>query len=372
MKKLYLSLLLPLVVFFAPVNERLSALRASRNASAVAATREADREFARNLRARIAGARRLLKQQPRPAPDSVTLAVEAPEGEGIQLLTIPKSTLLQQGAQVEVASSLGKPLKVRVVRPNFVNTAVSVTDAEGRELDPLAIEYPRTEGKDGKTVKEIAYYTSAHPAISAPALARDGRAYVRRTLDAAAAELAARGEPVAPDVVDIAERLCFVEHADHKRFMREDRPALFDEIATLYSLNAGDTYRYSVSTAGAGGMIQMIPQTYAAVREQHPKASLRADFVEGMQDHANAARAMLLYMQDTWRDLSRRDEIKGALSTGLATQAELLAAGYNSNSARLASYLERGGTQWRTLIPAETQMYLQIYAEVDAHSQPAE
>ena len=176
---------------------------------------------------------------------------------------------------------------------------------------------------------------------------------------------------VEPSVVDIAERLCVVEHADHKRFMQEDRGALFDEIATLYSLNAGDTYRYSVSTAGAGGMIQMIPQTYAATREQHPEAALRADFVAGMQDHGNAARAMLLYMRDSWRDLARREQIKGALASGLATQAELLAAGYNSNPARLASYLERGGTGWRTLIPAETQMYLQIYAAVDAHAQPA-
>ncbi len=85
-----------------------------------------------------------------------------------------------------------------------------------------------------------------------------------------------------------------------------------------------------------------------------------------MQDHDNAARAMLLYLQDTWNDLSRRDEIKQALSSNLATQAELLAAGYNSNPGRLSSYLEKGRDGWRTLIPAETQMYLQIYAAVDS------
>jgi hypothetical protein len=43
----------------------------------------------------------------------------------------------------------------------------------------------------------------------------------------------------------------------------------------------------------------------------------------------------------------------------------LLAAGYNSNPARLPLYLKNGGTNWRTLIPAETQMYLSIYSEVD-------
>jgi hypothetical protein len=71
-------------------------------------------------------------------------------------------------------------------------------------------------------------------------------------------------------------------------------------------------------------------------------------------------------LQDTWNELSRRDQIKQALAANLATQAELLAAGYNSNPMRLASYLEKGGDSWRTLIPAETQMYLQIYSAVDS------
>ena len=56
-----------------------------------------------------------------------------------------------------------------------------------------------------------------------------------------------------------------------------------------------------------------------------------------------------------------------ALATGLATQAELLAAGYNSNPARLHKYIERGGAGWRVLIPEETQMYLRIYASVERH-----
>ena len=147
--------------------------------------------------------------------------------------------------------------------------------------------------------------------------------------------------------------------------MTEDRSALLGEIETLYELNGGDTFRYSISTAGAGGMVQMIPKTYQAIREQHPQAELNPDFIEGMRDHDNAAAAMLLYMQDTWNRLVKEDEVAGALKSGVATQAELLAAGYNSNPMRLAKYLSRGGNSWRTLIPKETQMYLQIYAAFD-------
>jgi hypothetical protein len=74
---------------------------------------------------------------------------------------------------------------------------------------------------------------------------------------------------------------------------------------------------------------------------------------------------MLLYMQDTWNDLAANEDVQYALSSGMATQPELLAAGYNSNAARLPSYIRRGATSWRTLIPRETQMYLQIYKSVE-------
>ena len=109
----------------------------------------------------------------------------------------------------------------------------------------------------------------------------------------------------------------------------------------------------------------MIPQTYQAIRQQHPNVPLEADFVTGMRDHSNALAAMLLYMQDTWNGLAASPDVQGALGSGIATQAELVAAGYNSNPTRLPSYLKRGGSEWRTLIPAETQMYLAIYGSLD-------
>jgi len=74
---------------------------------------------------------------------------------------------------------------------------------------------------------------------------------------------------------------------------------------------------------------------------------------------------MLLYMQDTWDYLSKQEEVTSALAAGKATQAELLAAGYNSNPRRLPKYLSEGGDGWRTLIPEETKMYLRIYSSVE-------
>jgi hypothetical protein len=164
----------------------------------------------------------------------------------------------------------------------------------------------------------------------------------------------------------VAERLCVVEHTDHKRFKTEKRDALYEEIYTLYALNSGDTYRFSVSSAGAGGMVQMIPPTYEAMRRLYPSVGLNPDFVEGMRDHSNALEAMLLYMQGTWDGLIESEQVRKALEEKTATQAELLAAGYNSNPLRLSGYLERGGDGWRALIPEETKMYLRIYASVES------
>jgi hypothetical protein len=319
-------------------------------------------ESVRQLRTRITEAKRQLAEDPAPEIGSVKLAVGGEDGGPVQTVTLPKETFLSKGATAQVPTSLGQTVSLRVERANGVNTAVSVTAADGRQLQPLAVEYPIE--RDGK-VTEDAFYTAVHPSLQSAELAGEGRQYVRARLDEAVAQLEEKGIRISPDIVNVAERLCLVEHADHKRFMTEDRSALLSEIESLYELNGGDTFRYSISTAGAGGMVQMIPKTYQAIREQHPQADLNPDFIAGMRDHDNAAAAMLLYMQDTWNRLMKEDEVVGALKSGVATQAELLAAGYNSNPLRLAKYLSRGGSSWRTLIPKETQMYLQIYAAFD-------
>ena len=320
------------------------------------------------IRARIAEAERLFKSRPKtvgmiPSIEFVTLAILDRRSNRIHQLTLPKETFLTKGTDATMSTSLGMLVNFRVIRANGVNTAVTVFDTSGYSLTPLLVEFPIE--KRG-VFRELAYYTSAHPALMSPELARSGQLYVRTMLDFAAKRLREKGVHVSPQIVDVAERLCLVEHVDHDRFRLENRAALFQEIYSLFALNQLDTYRYSVSSAGAGGMVQMIPWAYNLMRQRHPSVGLMPDFVIGMQTHANALQAMLLYMNDTWNDLSANEEVQYALSGKTATQTELLAAGYNSNAARLPQYLRRGGSSWRSLIPRETQMYLQIYKNFEA------
>jgi hypothetical protein len=327
------------------------------------------------IQSRISEAQRMFKVRPKPTAlsississtpsiDFVTIAALDRETARTHFITLSKQTFLTKGSELNTTTSEGQIVNVRIIRANGVNTALTIFTPDGKALAPLTVEYPIERG--GKYL-ETAYYTSAHPALLSGDLVRSGQSYVRNMLDLAAKRLREKGVAISPQLVDVAERLCVVEHVDHERFRAENRLALYEEIYSLFALNQIDTYRYSVSSAGAGGMVQMIPWAYNLERTRHPGVGLIPDFVVGMRNHGNALQAMLLYMNDTWSELTANEEIQAALTAKTATPSELLAAGYNSNAAKLPGYLKRGGDGWRMLIPRETQMYLQIYKSVES------
>ena len=328
------------------------------------------------IQSRISEAQRMFKTKPKPTalsvPSSVssvpsiefvTIAAMDRETGRTHFITLSKQTFLTKGAELNTTTSEGTIVNLRIIRANGVNTALTIFTPDGKSLTPLTVEYPIERG--GKYL-ETAYYTSAHPSLLSADLSRSGQSYVRSMLDLAAKRLRDKGVAISPVLVDVAERLCVVEHVDHERFRAENRLALYDEIYSLFALNQIDTYRYSVSSAGAGGMVQMIPWAYNLERTRYPGVGLIPDFVTGMRNHGNALQAMLLYMHDTWNELTANDEVQYALNAKVATPSELLAAGYNSNAAKLPGYLKRGGDGWRTLIPRETQMYLQIYKSFES------
>lgn len=322
------------------------------------------------VRSRIQEAERIFRTRPQqtslsPASLSfVTLASLDTATSQIHLITLPKDLFLRRGSEATVTTQLGATVNLRIIRANGVNTAVTVFESKtNRSFVPLLVEYPIE--RNGY-LREMAYYTSAHPALLSTDIVNAGKSYTRTMLDLAARRLRDKGVFISPQILDIAERLLVVEHVDHTRFLRENRLALYEEIFSLYALNELKTYNYSVSTAGAGGLVQMIPSTYQMIRRLHPGVGLNPDFVLGMRNHGNALEAMLLYMYDVWNNLMSNADVSYALSAKWATPADLMAAGYNSNPARLPLYIRRAGAGWRTQIPSETQMYLQIYRSVES------
>ncbi len=326
----------------------------------------------REIKKKIAEAKRQMSARPintAMTDDSLTnevvrLAFYDYSAAKIDYAVMTKDSFLSRDAQMGLTTENGNFVTVRILRANGVNTPVMVIDLQNRVQMPLLVQYPVI--RDGVFI-ETAYYISTHAGIVTPEVVSAGRLYVRNTIDAARDKLKDKGHFISPEVTDMAERLSIVEHVDHLRFRKESHPVIYNDIFALYALNEGQTYRYSVSSAGAGGMVQMIPSTYRMIRSLYPGVGLMPDFVEGMRNHINASQAMLLYMQMTWDDLIVSSTISTALDNGVATPAELMSAGYNSNPARLAGYIKRGGTNWRNLIPRETQIYLQINASMDRY-----
>jgi hypothetical protein len=322
------------------------------------------------VKSKIAEAKRQMQIRPVTTamtdPSSITSLVRIAyydwRDRGIAYVVISKDAFLTPNVPTPALSSNGRQVNIRSIRANGVNTPVVITDESGQPQLPLLVQYPVEKG--GRYV-ETAYYMSTHPGLVTPEVVGAGRFYVHNVIEIGRDQLRLHGYSIQPKVADIAERLATVEHVDHLRFRTEFQPNIFNDIFTLYALNEGQTFRYSVSSAGAGGMVQMIPSTYRMIRSRYPNAALMPDFVEAMRNHVNATQAMLLYMQMTWNDLIASPTIYSAVQTGLATQEQLMAAGYNSNPAKLPGYIDRGGTGWTSLIPRETQIYLQIYDSLE-------
>ena len=322
------------------------------------------------IKAKIAEAKRQMQMrplttasvEPSVATSLVRIAFYDWQDKKIDYIVISKDAFLTPYISTNATSTNGRLMTTRTIRANGVNTPITVTDNRGQAQLPLLIQYPVE--KNGRYV-ETAYYMSTHPGLVTPEVVSAGRFYVHNVIELARERLRERGYAIQPKVADIAERLATVEHVDQFRFRTESPSNIFNDIFTLYALNEGQTFRYSVSFAGAGGMVQMIPPTYRMIRARYFNAGLMPDFVEGMRNHVNAAEAMLLYMQMTWNDLAASPAITNAMLTHIATQEHLMAAGYNSNPSRLAGYISRGGANWAALIPRETKIYLQVYDSLD-------
>lgn len=296
--------------------------------------------------------------------DIVRLAFYDYKKKQIDYIVLLKEEFLSNSSQFLKRSEAGQTVRIQTLKGNGVNTPVIIFDVYNQAQMPLLVQYPIE--KYGRFI-EMAYYVSTHPGIANPETVNAGRLYVRSTLDAARAALKQKGVFIQPKIVDVAEKLALVEHVDHYRFNSEYHPKIYNDVYTLYALNQGETYRYSVSSAGAGGMVQMIPATYRMIRSRYYTVGLIPDFVTGMRNHINASQAMLLYMQMTWNDLIASDTVFEAMQSGIATQDQLMAAGYNSNPTRLPGYIRQGGAAWTVLIPRETKIYLQILESVERY-----
>src|SRR5262245_19020569 len=125
-----------------------------------------------DLTRKLDESKQLLQAQAATDSSTVTLAAFDSRTNRMEMVALDKDSFLTKCGDYHLVSQLGENLRVRIVRPNGLNTAVTVSDAStGNALFPLMVRYPIE--RDGNV--EPAYYVSAHQALISDDLIASGR-----------------------------------------------------------------------------------------------------------------------------------------------------------------------------------------------------
>ena len=247
-------------------------------------------------------------------------------------------------------------------KSNGVNTRFTIVHPEHHIV--LALRRPVRHQSGFKEV----VYTPYSADLDIPVVRKAGFDYLRNTLVSARNDLMRRGvrprsgEPFVGE--DLAICLAIIEHIDPGKFEsgKYTPEQLINETLVIMGTNRDHAYRYSASRAGARGLFQFIPNTYKRMVQLYPQAGLNKDFIQGMEDHENAAKASFLLFDADLRTLNNGKS--GQIPGGLDTTGRFLASSYNCGSGKTRTALDRYGASWPSGVPLETRIYLKKFDAV--------
>ena len=284
---------------------------------------------------------------------------EKPELGQFTILLAVENVPTREIKIVRVHPRLGARSESTVIEPgkaNGVNTKFTIVSQEHHVV--LALKRPvRSSGG----FKEV-IYTPYSEGIDIPAVRKAGLDYLRNVIGEAKEDLLRRR--VYPRSCnsfidnDISVVLAIIEHVDPGKFLSGKYPPekLINETLVILGANKENAYRYSRSRAGAMGLFQFIPGTYKRIQNLYPGAGLNKDFVRGMEDHQNAAKASFLLFDADMYVLN--DSRRQRLLEDPAALGRFLASAYNCGPGRTRGSMERHGDNWTSAIPSETKVYL--------------
>jgi hypothetical protein len=236
-------------------------------------------------------------------------------------------------------------------RENGINSDIAcIAPANGKVL---AVRYPVQNDNNrfgsGNSVIQ-AIYTPFSPEIKTEDIVKAGlkiqaefinKAYDRlRSRDVASALFPTQkvSSMIPKDILKI---LLINEHIDPSFFKSQDMAkSLSEQVLTILATNRERAYAYSISSAGARGLVQMIPSTYRMLLNKYPLAGLNPDFSSGMVDPVNAIMAQVLLCDADWQTIASRKEISKE------NIGPYLAAAYNGGVGRVLSILSDDEVSW--------------------------
>lgn len=242
---------------------------------------------------------------------------------------------------------------------------------------------------------EEAIYTPYTPSLNVSIVRKVGFSYLVSQLQAAQDELRRRGVKsqaypgrLVADVtpLPVAVILSIIEHVDP--FVFEDAAknlvqeaakvqgaprldlsvaerrvirVMGAEVLTVIGSNREFAYRYAVSSARARDLFQFIPRTYRSLRQKYPQAGLEKDFVGGMADHLNAAKATLLLFDSDLSYPLTSPRHRQFLAEHPDAMGQYLASAYNGGVDRTAKAIAKYGENWTVHVLPETRTYIRKY-----------
>jgi len=264
------------------------------------------------------------------------------------------------GQQIRIARAIKRDSGLEVTTPGF---SVSMRRENGINSNMacivpdkgtvLAVKYPvdNENNRFGGNVPVIeAVYTPYSPELSTEEVVEHGLRVTNDFINRAYVRLAERGVMSRAflgrkiiDVVpkDVLRALLMNEHIDPAEFKTSGLTGtLCERVLTVIATNGGKAYGYSISSAGARGLVQMIPSTYRLIQSRYPAAGLNPDFAAGMADPVNAIAAQIVLCDSDWEAIQSRSPI------GVEKIGPYLAAAYNGGVGRVLSVLAYNETDW--------------------------
>ncbi|MFY9557831.1 MAG: transglycosylase SLT domain-containing protein [Blastocatellia bacterium] len=236
-------------------------------------------------------------------------------------------------------------------RENGINSDIAVISPAGGKV--VAVKYPVSNESNrfgpGDSVIQ-AVYTPYSAEIKTEDVVKKGIDVKNGFIEKAYSRLRARGvlSRAFPgrrvvDVIpkDVLRVLLLNEHIDPGEFKSAGlTKPLAERVLTVIGTNREKAYAYSISSAGARGLVQMIPSTYTLLMNRYSAAGLKADFHSAMADPINAVMAQVLLCDSDWESIRARTDMPAE------RVGPYLAAAYNGGVGRVLSVLSNEQTDW--------------------------
>lgn len=279
-------------------------------------------------------------------PADVTLALWNRATDAITLVEAAKS------GTTLVVNTPGAP-SIKVVYNATIYSQYEADPASGSVV--LGLIYPvREKLKRNLYVERETVYMPYSSEFYVPEMLSAGSDYLSYLIQEAFDELKkkeirSRAFPdrLLTEVIDpyLVKSIVVIEHSDHKSLLSGSDPErTVGRFLVKLATNEDAAFGLAMSHAGASGLAQFIPSTYALLVRTRPDLGLIPDFGRGMADHKNAIIAQAALLDMNLADMPaqiRALHVQDRTKTG-----EFLAAAYNGGSTRVKRAWTTFGDKW--------------------------